>query len=328
MTWLLHNIIADLNGPHFLAFYALAIGAVILASYVSVRAIDRTADLGPPRIPKNLDPYEIAYLRGGKNEVARVAIASLVQRGLLKITEKVSWHGKSQTIGLGNWRETGELSPIEARVLKWPRFPAAPQGIFQAGGIPSVLKEPCACYEMELAENNFLAPKEMKETGARLWLLGSTIILGLGGYKLAVALTKGHSNVEFLCMFGIVGVVWLGVACMRLPRLSHLGKAYLERLKSAYVSLKDQMKSDGRVAHIWDVSGDAVKGRAATAYSDGLLAVGIFGVATLAGTQLDDLSKMFARGTSSSAGCGAGCGGGGGGCGGGGCGGGCGGCGG
>ena len=39
MTWLMHNVIADLNGPHFLAFYALAIAAIILASYVSVRSM-------------------------------------------------------------------------------------------------------------------------------------------------------------------------------------------------------------------------------------------------------------------------------------------------
>jgi uncharacterized protein (TIGR04222 family) len=327
MTWLLHNLIADLYGPYFLVFYALVIVSVIVASYASVRAIDRTADLGPPRIPKIIDPYEIAYLRGGENEVARVAIASLVQRGLLKIAKKETWKAKTQTIEVGRPPESGELGPIEACVLKGARFPATAQSFFQYGGVTSSLMEPCARYEADLAENNLLAPKEMKEAGARVWSLGSAIILGLGGYKLAVALMKGHGNVAFLCILGVVGVISLGFACLRLPRLSHLGKAYLERLKLACIKLKDQMKPDASLADIWDLSGDAGKARTATAYSDGLLAVGIFGVATLAGTQLDDLSKMFARGTSSSGGCGAGCGGGGGGCGGGGCGGGCGGCG-
>ena len=297
MTWLLHNVVADLYGPYFLAFYALAIVAVIVASYVSVRSVDRTQDLASPQVPKQLDPYEFAYLRGGENEVARVAIASLVQRGLLKIAEKGTWNAKARTIDLGRLPAPGELGRIEAGVIKWARFPATPQSIFHANGVRSMLTEPCARYEAALAENNLLTPREVKETGARLWLFGSAIIVALGGYKLAVALTKGHNNVAFLCVLGIGGVVCLGAACMRRPRLSHLGKAYLERVKSAYIDLKDQIKQDARLADIWDVSGDTGKARAATAYSDGLLAVGIFGVAALADTPLADLNTMFARGT-------------------------------
>ena len=37
MNWLLHNVVADLYGPYFLLFYAIAIGAMIVACYKSVR---------------------------------------------------------------------------------------------------------------------------------------------------------------------------------------------------------------------------------------------------------------------------------------------------
>jgi uncharacterized protein (TIGR04222 family) len=337
MTWFLHNAVADLHGPGFLVFYVFAIIAVIVASSISVRSIDRTRNLELPRIPEKLDPYEIAYLRGGQNEVARVAIASLVQRGVLQITENKTWNATSRTIDLGHWSETRDLPPIEAFVMKGTRFPATAQSIFQGDGVASMLTEPCARYEAELAEKNFLAPREMKEAGVWHWALGSTIILGLGGYKLAVALMTDHHNVAFLCILGIMGVVCLAIICIRRPRLSHLGKAYLERVKSAYIDLKDQIKQDGRLDRVWDASGGPGTARATTAYSDGLLTVGIFGVAALAGTPLADLNKMFAMGPSPGGGCGGGCGGagggcgggggGGGGCGGGGCGGGCGGCG-
>ncbi len=344
MNWLLHNVIADLYGPYFLVFYAMAIVALVVACYRSVRSLDRTNDLEPPEIPAKLDPYEIAYLRGGENEVTRVAIASLIQRGLLQITEKKHRLSTTKEIDKGRKPAPGELWRIEASVLKWSGFPAAPPQIFQAGGIPALVKEECVLYEDDLAEDDMFAPPEMKELGARLCGIGATLILGLGGYKLAVALARGHYNLMFLILLAIVGVIALAVACLALPRLSHRGKAYLERLKLAYDGLKSQVHPVGSQNSSLTWAADpGARGRLqnAPAYSDCLLMVGIFGMASLADTPLSDLTAMFKRGTSNTGGCsggcggggggcgggGGGCGGGGGGCGGGGCGGGCGGCG-
>ena len=99
MNWFLHNAIADLYGPYFLLFYATAILMLIVAACRSIRAVDRSRDLGPPEIPAKLDPYEVAYLRGGENEVTRVAIASLVQRGLLRTSSARAETGRSTAAG-------------------------------------------------------------------------------------------------------------------------------------------------------------------------------------------------------------------------------------
>ena len=103
-----------------------------------------------------------------------------------------------------------------------------------------MLTKTCTQYEATLAENNLLAPRDqMKEAAARLFWIGASVILGLGGYKLWVALMKGHNNVVFLFILGLLGVVALAIVCMALlPRVSRLGKAYLERLKLAYGGLK------------------------------------------------------------------------------------------
>jgi hypothetical protein len=37
MSWFPHNVVADIYGPYFLIFYPMAIGAVMLACYNSVR---------------------------------------------------------------------------------------------------------------------------------------------------------------------------------------------------------------------------------------------------------------------------------------------------
>src|SRR5271156_1811715 len=129
MNWFLHNPITDLYGPYFLLFYGVAIAALTLACYKSVRGLDRTRDLEVPEFPAKLDPYEIAYLRGGENEVTRVAIASLIQRGLLQIVEQVNppSYKRVKKIVKGRKPASGELSPIEASVLEWSGFPASPQ---------------------------------------------------------------------------------------------------------------------------------------------------------------------------------------------------------
>ena len=136
MNWFLHSSIADLYGPYFLLFYAGTIVTLLVACFRSVRGVDRTIELELPRITSKVDPYEIAYLRGGENEVARVAIASLIQRGLLQITTGKRLLATTKQIDRRRAPLSGELTPIEARVMKWVGFPAYPHEVFRAGGIP------------------------------------------------------------------------------------------------------------------------------------------------------------------------------------------------
>ncbi len=101
---------------------------LIVACFRSIRAVDRTGDLGPPEIPAKLDPYEVAYLRGGENEVTRVAIASLIQRGLLRIVEQKKWIVTIKKIDRGREPESPRAAHrSKPAVWKWPGFPADPR---------------------------------------------------------------------------------------------------------------------------------------------------------------------------------------------------------
>ena len=52
-------------------------------------------------------------------------------------------------------------------------FPAEPRKIFASGGIPPRVKEACEAYEIELAEQNLLAPlEEMRARAFALWSFG------------------------------------------------------------------------------------------------------------------------------------------------------------
>ncbi len=346
MSWFLHNAVADLYGPYFLLFYAAVIVVSIVAARRSIRSADWTRELDPLEVPAKLDPYEVAYLRGGANEVTRVAIASLIQRGVLQITEQKARLSVKKWIDLGRTPSPGELAPIENAIRKWSGFPAEPRAIFAAGGLAARIEPVCDQFEDELTERGLLAPREeLRSLARRLWSFGILILVGLGGYKLAVAHAKGHHNVGLLWFMMIAGGLFYTIACRSLPRLTARGKDYLYRLKLAYSGLRPEIDAGGD----WTVNGAEDSptprgGRAAAASSECLLLVGIFGIPALAGTPLSDMTTMFRMGPrrvngnggcgGASGGCGGGgggggcgggggggCGGGGGGCGGGGCGG-------
>src|SRR3712207_6649261 len=93
MSWLIHNPIGDMYGPHFLLLYGIVIIATLVACKLASIWAERSMALPPLLIPSQPDPYEIAYLRGGTNEVTRLAIFDLLQRGYLEMNEEP---GKSE----------------------------------------------------------------------------------------------------------------------------------------------------------------------------------------------------------------------------------------
>jgi hypothetical protein len=101
-------------------------------------------------------------LRGGEREVTRIAIVSLLQRGLLQITESRDWSSIDlvirKRVDRGREPEPGELSPIEACIMKWTGFPALGRELYEPGGIPDLLRGMCGDYGDNLADQELLAP--------------------------------------------------------------------------------------------------------------------------------------------------------------------------
>ena len=72
----------DLPGPQFLVFYNALIVVATFVAYLLQKTIllERRASV---RVSEVADPYAIAYLRGGVWEAWKVAVFSLMDRGLL-----------------------------------------------------------------------------------------------------------------------------------------------------------------------------------------------------------------------------------------------------
>lgn len=295
--WFLHNFVADMAGPEFLLFYASAIAFILGAAVWVSRHNDVTTPMPPPPVPSRPDAYEVAYLRGGDNELVRTVIFGLTQRGYLKM-------GDSAVEQASDPPDPVLLSPIEREVFSWLAWPRTAQEIFESGGVAPNIRKFSASYQALLQNESLLAGVEMRRGAWAVSLVAALAIVALGGYKLAIAALKGHSNVMFLILMG-VAALWITVKIPAAVRVTARGRAYLQTLQLAFKGLKD------RVATLTPAAGaeDATLP----------LLVGLLGVSVLAGTSYDAYHQMFRRASANStAACGA-CGGG--------CGGGCGGCG-
>lgn len=294
MNFLLHNPVVDLPGPQFLAFFAIvAIVTCFLACCVR-KSVDRTRNLPTPSLPETLDPYEIAYLRGGPHEQKRLVILDLIMRGYLR-------HVDSSSRLLGGF-------PI---IAKAPRHPdpryldADARMIFDriTSGLKAeeIAKIPAPStndYRKNLSESRLLPSYSDHLRLLRAVCPFVLFIVALSVYKLAIALSRGHTNVRFLVLLTIATAVALVIVAGP-RRLTDLGRRYLRKLQDALSMLKRRVPT---------LAGDEF-----------LLAVAVHGIGVLKGTSYDYYPKMFLRashgdggGASASCGgssCGSGCGG-------------------
>jgi uncharacterized protein (TIGR04222 family) len=281
----------DLPGPPFLLFYVLLGACAILAACWRVW----TAESGsPPPLPLT-EPYQIAWLRGGTPEAARIAVLSLFDRGLIEID--------ADRLRLGPWHGPPLLSaypPIERAVLEAAANNQPATAVFAD---PAVVR---ACEPFETRLKSLGLVPDAAALRRRLgWYGGAALLLvGVGAVKLLVAYDRGRHNVSFL--------IALMLAAAVIPAL------LLRRRRTA---LGDRILADLRVLFAPQRSRAASLGPGQMLTSDAVLLASAFGLAAFAKSSgYAPLLEVYKKAASSSGGCGSscgsGCGGGGGGCGG------------
>jgi uncharacterized protein (TIGR04222 family) len=312
-NWLLHNGIADMPGEYFAVFYLGVATAAAIYCWRRAGALDTSRTRPPFEPPADLDPRSLSYLRGNVNEVLRLTIFDLLQRGYLKVvsTEKkflrfVAGPSDQRVAQAPVTAALAGLSPVEREVYDMFAAARSPAEVFQSSKPPSLIAE-CERIEARLAADELTTPTGMRSAVIRLGLGVAAIVLSLGAYKLAVALAKGYYNILFLVLISLGIAAALAVIC-RPRRLSKRGRDYLKSLQGRF---------DGERCRL-------LRGNARAPGPAMLLAVSLYGYSVLSSTAYASLKTMFQQGAAGDGGCGGGCGGsgcGGGGCGGGGCGG-------
>lgn len=312
MEFLFDNPLANLPGQLFLMLYATVIAAAIITFQIFKRRFDTTQQTTLPPIPSNPDAHEIAFLRGGSNELVRSVIFALNRKGFLQVDTDLK--NKSAII-----RQTAtkpakhELNSLEQKVYKWFAVEQTPKNIFAKNGLTSELELFAATYEQNLRKHNLLTGADVQSRVTRFkWKLFACVA-ALGSYKLLAALAHERYNIGFLELMTVAALVTFALM-NNLPRISALGKLYLERLQLAFDRLKSPPQINQVMPSAIVQTSVARKATAFSAVDPMLLAVGVFGLGALTGTPYDNYHQAFHRAQQQQAGagaassCGSGCG--------------------
>ena len=139
MSFLFNNPLTNLSGPDFLWLYGATITFSILLFQILKSQIDKTAQMPLPPIPNNPDVYEIAFLRGGENELTRTAIFALTQKGLLQVlineSDKVAWIQQTEAK-----TEKKSLNYLEQKIYNWFEQPREIKEIFAEDGLLQIVR--------------------------------------------------------------------------------------------------------------------------------------------------------------------------------------------
>jgi uncharacterized protein (TIGR04222 family) len=286
----------DLRGPEFLVFFSLF--ALVLSILLhSLRTRNEATETQTFDLAQ--DPYQIAYLRGGRNHLIQTAVFSLVDRGFLLVRG-------SHLRTTGHDAASKVRKPLEKAILKT---------FLKEGEVSSLFSDPHVIEQAESFGDQLKIRRLLPDEGQvsyrrKLFLTGMVLLWTVAGTKIYVALSRGHRNILFLILLGAVFTIVLRRVVS--PHRTYAGHKEYQNLKSMYSGLYEGRQS----LHLHGATNDLI------------LLAALFGMTALpaAAAAMVQPLKMRAVGDSiGSSGCGSGssdggsCGGG--------CGGGCGGCG-
>jgi uncharacterized protein (TIGR04222 family) len=279
--------IFNLRGPEFLDFYLMT-----MAIAVSVSLIWRWAMmglfLGPPE-PAQLDPFETAYLAGGKAGLANAALASLVHRKIALITT----NGHIAV----NTADAPDLHPVERQMLG-KMSPDSRYSVVKCRGLVDGQR-----IREKLESKGLAATFAQRRNAAAIPVILMSILLLTGVIKIFIGISR-DKPVGFLVLLSIATAGLLIFFCLPRPR-TWQGSRALRDIRAANASLHST----------------ATTSLATLSAADVAFALALWGPTILTGSPLRALRDVLMPASTASGGVNGSSGCGGGGCGGGGCGG-------
>ena len=282
-----------MSGPVFLVIYVL----LAIAVNVWLRYDQRQREVAKPARFMEIaqDPYQVAYLRDGIGEAVRLAVFSLLDRGLLEEADGAVRRVRGDADSLAR-------RPIEKAVLLGCKEWAEVSVIQAQRGVSAA----CQVYQRALEQQDLLADARTFTSRFLPFVAALALLLGVAVARALWAVSHGRHNIGFLIILAIIGAIALVIAWRQ--RRTGLGDAALDRLNVLFANLKRR-------------TSDLVPGGQS---NDAVLTAALFGMAALPASSFPYIERLFPKpkssgdggGDSGSSDGGGGCGGGCGGCGG------------
>jgi len=224
----------NLPGPDFLVFYIIFGLGVIAAELIlflwpfSWGKREEAAEIANGIAQ---DPYQMAYLRGGRDETIRVAIASLILRNMLIVDGKFLCSNSAMTV---------LPRRMLARAILF-RFGCKAEGA-------SAMKDSVIIAEVEqigdtLRRQGLLVGPNALLKRFLIKLSAVVILGGIAGGKIMIALAKGHHNIAFLVILAVV-FCFIAMVISKGRRLrTSLGERVYEQVGAVYKKLYYRVKS-------------------------------------------------------------------------------------
>jgi uncharacterized protein (TIGR04222 family) len=216
----------DLRGPEFLVFYCLLASGISVVAWLASRIGER----GEP--PRPLADYlAIAFLRGGAAEALRVAMLTMIDRGALSVADE-------RTLVAATDAQRRVTNATERAILTSIAGAAAMTHVLRDPNVTAVVT---AEYEPELVRRGLLPDDGQKASRNRLWLWSAGLLAFVAALKIAVAFSRGRSNVGFL----VALTVFFVFVTFRIthPRLTTGGRELVSDLRTLFAGLKDRATS-------------------------------------------------------------------------------------
>lgn len=259
--------------PQFALAYAALFAAVYGLALLYFRLADRSGER-PPQAPGSLDPYEIAYLRGGPNAVVKLASFALRRQGLVREGERGLAYSPSA-------KPRPALGAIEERVLAAIANTMESARLFTDAELRASLLTLCAPYEARLGALGLLEPPSARRARRDAWRAGGAALTLAALYGLLRLQSLGAGVILTLASlnFVAIGGLWWLIDVEAGPRANARGRAWLKLAK------REAQRQLGAAVPTPEAA---------------LLAVALNGLGILKGTSDAFIAKAFAKGTSES----------------------------
>ena len=259
-----------------LTLYLIPIALALLAPFLVSPMLDRSAAQPVPPVPDTPDPYRIAYLRGGENEVIRLLLFDLVRRAYLTIIADDSVRARDRMIARADEPPTdGNLSSLEKGLIAFFDVARRPTEIYRSN-IPALVRASFDSEKNDLLQTHMLIPQavdsRMRNADHAATALGCLLGFLLGfvhfgslaaGIAIAVLFFVVHRHIDRFVP--------------KRRRISKLGRKYISAIQAAFADLKSKASQSS-----------ARDDRNAL-----LLPVGFFGTSALIGTPYDAYHHLY-----------------------------------